>query len=921
MGACYSTEPKGDRPPGYEIGEEAGVRARNCCHICCGAIPQGFGWRLGSDAAQGVRALLSPVPDQALSVAAVSGVAALTKPRPTLRRLSSNLATVTGPVSEFVRSAIVPHRNEIILLLCRVLEQCEGKNQMIFPHVLHDGFAKIAKDQHMEGLIDSDFAHMLQTVQEVVVVAPCIGFALRPSVGSWRYLLVNAHDLAVSDLSVSEYLAFKERLAGMSGSIDQLATLEIDLEPFNDAFPRMSRPSSIGQGVTFLNRHLSSRMLVGLSPSMGTFHPIFDYLQTLTHAGQPLMINDRLVNREMLGKALERAERFLDKLDDETPYKDIALKMQDMGFERGWGSTVGQVQDTQHLLQDILQAPDAEVLQQFLGRLPTMFDVAIISPHGYFGQANVLGKPDTGGQVVYILDQVRALEAEMLKRIKDSGLDITPNILVVTRLIPDARGTTCDQHIERINGTEHARILRVPFRNSHGNIQQWISRFEVWPYLEQFTIDTGKEILAELGHKPDLIIGNYSDGNLVASLLSHHLNVTQCNIAHALEKTKYQAADVNWKELDEAYHFSCQFTADLIAMNTADFIITSTYQEIAGQSDVVGQYESHSSFTMPGLYRVVSGIDVFDPKFNIVSPGADQDIYFPYTDAERRITSLHPDIEQLLYGQSEAPGAFGVLKDRNKPILFSMARLDKVKNLTGLAEWYGQNERLRKLVNLVVVGGIVDPRQTTDKEEKAQCELMHSIIDKYKLHGQMRWLVAQKNRVKNGELYRYIADTRGAFVQPALYEAFGLTVIEAMTCGLPTFATNRGGPAEIIKHRKSGFHVDPYHGEAAGELMADFFERCAKEPAHWDAISKAGLERIYSRYTWTIYAERLMTLSRIYSFWKHVSKLERRQTRRYLEMFYILKLRQLFTTVPLAKHAPGSEPEAPHNLGPLQPKG
>jgi glycosyltransferase involved in cell wall biosynthesis len=29
-------------------------------------------------------------------------------------------------------------------------------------------------------------------------------------------------------------------------------------------------------------------------------------------------------------------------------------------------------------------------------------------------------------------------------------------------------------------------------------------------------------------------------------------------------------------------------------------------------------------------------------------------------------------------------------------------------------------------------------------------------------------------------------------------------VIEAMTCGLPTFATNRGGPAEIIEDGKSG---------------------------------------------------------------------------------------------------------------------
>ena len=42
-----------------------------------------------------------------------------------------------------------------------------------------------------------------------------------------------------------------------------------------------------------------------------------------------------------------------------------------------------------------------------------------------------------------------------------------------------------------------------------------------------------------------------------------------------------------------------------------------------------------------------------------------------------------------------------------------MARLDHVKNLTGLAEWFAKNKRLRKLVNLVIVGGIVDPSQTT----------------------------------------------------------------------------------------------------------------------------------------------------------------------------------------------------------------
>ena len=53
---------------------------------------------------------------------------------------------------------------------------------------------------------------------------------------------------------------------------------------------------------------------------------------------------------------------------------------------------------------------------------------------------------------------------------------------------------------------------------------------------------------------------------------------------------------------------------------------------------------------------------MFDPKFNIVSPGADLDIYFDYADQKRRLTSLHPEIEELLYGEAEAPLAKGVLK-------------------------------------------------------------------------------------------------------------------------------------------------------------------------------------------------------------------------------------------------------------------
>lgn len=54
---------------------------------------------------------------------------------------------------------------------------------------------------------------------------------------------------------------------------------------------------------------------------------------------------------------------------------------------------------TLKLLLDLLQAPDPDTLEKFLGSIPMVFTVVIVTPHGYFGQAGVLGLPDTDGQV------------------------------------------------------------------------------------------------------------------------------------------------------------------------------------------------------------------------------------------------------------------------------------------------------------------------------------------------------------------------------------------------------------------------------------------------------------------------------------------------------------------------------------------
>lgn len=49
-------------------------------------------------------------------------------------------------------------------------------------------------------------------VQEAIVIPPWIALAIRPRPGVWEYLRINVSQLGVEELSVPEYLQFKEQL-------------------------------------------------------------------------------------------------------------------------------------------------------------------------------------------------------------------------------------------------------------------------------------------------------------------------------------------------------------------------------------------------------------------------------------------------------------------------------------------------------------------------------------------------------------------------------------------------------------------------------------------------------------------------------------------------------------------------------------
>jgi sucrose synthase len=618
-------------------------------------------------------------------------------------------------------------------------------------------------------------------------------------------------------------------------------------------------------------------------------------MQLHQHNGRQLLVNGVLIKD--LDTFYNKLEKMLEWLQHKNPnasYSSVEARMKKEGFEVGWGNTVARISETLQTLLDLINEPTDHLLEHFISRvpIPLISKIAIISPHGWFGQTNALGKPDTGGQVIYILDQVRALEKHLANEIRLTGLDVDPKIVVLTRLIPEAQDTSCDQRKEEIFQTENSYILRVPFRDSQYNVvKHWTSRFKIWPYLETFAEDAARELRSEFEGRPDLIIGNYSDGNLVASLLSDKFDVIQCTIAHALEKTKYAFSDLHWQENEKDYHFSVQYTADIFSMNKSDFIITSTLQEIIGTEDTMGQYESYQFFSLPDLFQVVNGVNLFAPKFNVIPPGVDDELYFSYSQKEQRVQAKRQQWEDRLF-HDNAEDIYGNLDHQDKMPIFTMARFDKIKNITGLIQAFGMSKKLQSACNLIFAAGTIRVENSSDSEERNEIIKAYDLIERYNLHGKFRWLPSI-NKLDTGEVYRVIADHKGIFVQPALFEAFGLTIIEAMASGLPTFAPKFGGPLEIIEYGVSGFLMNTSKPELIAKTLENFVEHSRSDENYWQTISENGIKRVREHFNWKSYSQHMINLAKLYGFWRYaVSGKGMEELDRYCDLLYHFLIKQ-----------------------------
>jgi len=261
--------------------------------------------------------------------------------------------------------------------------------------------------------------------------------------------------------------------------------------------------------------------------------------------------------------------------------------------------------------------------------------IMMISTHGYVSGSPEFGKPDTGGQVVYLLELSHCL-ARMGYRVD-----------ILTRRFENqpARETLSDR----------VRILRFPCGG-----KEFIPK-EVLCYSIPEWVNHARRFIASKKLRYAFINSHYWDAGLAGQSLAHHLEIPHIHTPHSIGAWKRENMDGDPEVLEEKYNFRHRIREEKIIYDECDALVATTPQ----QRDIL----------MGGEY------DVPQKKIHVIPPGYDDTRFFPVSMATRQALKQELDVEGrivLALGRMAKNKGYDLLL-RAMPTVF--ARVDDVRLL------------------------------------------------------------------------------------------------------------------------------------------------------------------------------------------------------------------------------------------------
>ncbi|MCC5806805.1 MAG: glycosyltransferase [Opitutales bacterium] len=373
--------------------------------------------------------------------------------------------------------------------------------------------------------------------------------------------------------------------------------------------------------------------------------------------------------------------------------------------------------------------------------------IAMVSTHGYVAAEAPLGMPDTGGQVVYVL--------ELSKKLAQLGYKVD----IWTRRFED------QPEIEKVD--TDVRIIRMPCGG-----KEFIPKEFLYKKLPAWG-ENALRFIKKKRLKYQFINSHYWDAGLAGQHLSEVLSVPHIHTPHSIGSWKKEQMETDYPDdkeaLDKQYNFSRRVHHETILYRECDLLIAT------------------SPIQLDILRR---DYDVSTDKMKMIPPGYDDNRFYPMSGASRDAVR-----EDLGYKGKVVASIGRLAENKGFDLLvhaFSVVAAREPEAQLRLAVGTDPNNKLLKelkslvaklkLNNKVVIGSSLDDNEMPDFYRAADVFCLPSRYEPFGMTAIEAMACGTPTVITtHGGLYRTMK-----YGEDALYadsfdkEDYGLTILKAL---------------------------------------------------------------------------------------------------------------------------------------------
>ena len=334
---------------------------------------------------------------------------------------------------------------------------------------------------------------------------------------------------------------------------------------------------------------------------------------------------------------------------------------------------------------------------------------------------------------------------------------------------------------------DRVRVVRLPC-----GPDKFIRKEDIFPYWDEF-VDNAMNFLQENGLRYEVLHGHYWDAGYVCMKLGGRLDQQFFYTAHSLGAWKKEQMGGNPEEMEKLFKFEERIHWENILFRAAKAHTVTT-------EDGKDTYKRLYEFETPDMEIIPPGVDIH--RFRPLEPG----------ETERNL---------------ETPDKY----------IFGLSRIDSNKGHVELIRAFAHVAAKVPDACLVIGGGSKEPKQHEIDVKNSFLK----VVDELGLGDR----VIFTGYVLDDDLATYYRKA-SLFVLPSKYEPFGMTTLEAMSCGTPVVVTKFGGIRKNLKNEYDALMVDPTDEEKFSEAMT----RILTDGVLSQRLVENGLKTIRERFSW-----------------------------------------------------------------------